>query len=542
MVPRSILPALGAAALLTTAAAHPDETYDYIVIGSGPGGGPLASTFARAGYSTLLLEAGDDMRNNPLTKLATGLTTLPLRDANSWSFWVRDQFASEELELRNNQLTWRFPNGSYWVDNGAEAPAGAELMQVWYPRGATVGGSSVVNAMATFLPNDSEHENMRRIFETIEKNHYLPKGTLGHGFDGHFETNLGDGSQYMDIPGLVDVYKAMVRSLGQDPEKVIEMLGSDPDFLGEDRDTTEGLWGLEFHAKANWERYSILRAFACQEVIVAGGAFNSPQILQLSGIGNGEELEALDIRVIADLPGEGRNLQDNQEYPVIGHTQLNLTAEPNPNEPKEGLGPYMRPGYNSNAMLLKSNHSLNGERDLFLFNRPGAFRGISPQLRLDMSRSARQTQQNRQRSTLRCTREGAETDLGALRDVAEGGRQVMKDAQRPWGPLEPAEPPCSKIACDGRCEDGDGTSDEDWIREQTFGHHPSGTCAIGFQDDRMAVLESGFRAHRVEGLRVVDASVFPRVPGAFPAVATFMISQKASEVVLQDAAAASSQD
>ncbi|KAF6781714.1 GMC oxidoreductase, partial [Colletotrichum musicola] len=362
--------------------------------------------------STLLLEAGDDTRDDPLTKLATGLTTLPLHDANSWSFWVRHQSASDEGELRNNQLTWKFPNGSYWVSNGAGAPAEAKLMGVWCPRGVTVGGSSVVNAMATFLPNDSEWDyvanitgdaSWRRISEMIEKNHYLPEGTPGHGFDGHFETNLGNGSQYLDNPGLIDVYKAMVGSIGQDPEKVIEMLSSDPNFLGEDRDTTEGLWGLPFHAKANWERYSsrdyiyatldakkekgsckypltlsttslatkilfdeaegarpkaigveylkgacvygaderhnattkgeVKQAFACREVIVAGGAFNWPQILQLSGIGNREELEALDIKVIADLPGVGRNLQDNQEYPVVGHAQLNLTAEPNPNAP-----------------------------------------------------------------------------------------------------------------------------------------------------------------------------------------------------------------
>ncbi|KAF6826429.1 choline dehydrogenase [Colletotrichum musicola] len=104
-------------------------------------------------------------------------------------------------------------------------------------------------------------------------------------------------------------------------------------------------------------------------------------------------------------------------------------------------------------------------------------------------------------------REGAETDLGALVDVAEWGLGVRWSRPNRRAPRSPAT---------------------------------DGTCAIGSQDNRMAVLDSRFRVHGVEGLRVVDASVFPRVPGAFPAVATFMISQKASEVVLQDAAASSS--
>ncbi|KAF4854559.1 Choline dehydrogenase [Colletotrichum siamense] len=594
-----------------------NSTYDYIVIGSGPGGGPLASNLARAGFSTLLLEAGDDESHDIGTALANG--GYALTTSNSWGFWVKHH-ADPEVELRHNHLTWRFPNGTFWVGNGERAPPGAELMGV--------------------------HENMRRVFEKVEKNNYLPEGTPGHGFGGILETNMGNGTQYLPFPGLVEVYKAQIRSLGLDPEKVIEMLGSDPNYLANDRDLTEGFWGMVFHANARWERstprdyifetiaaenedgsakYPLTlsstslatkvlfeegkdekpravgveylkgpstygadprrnasvpgetkRAFASREVIVSGGTFNSPQLLQLSGIGDRQDLEALGIKVVADLPGVGRNLQDNQEFPVVGLAQINFTAIPNPNEPtcekgmpndpcyelwKKGLGPYMRPGFNSNVLLMRSNHSVNGERDIFVFSvQGGAFRGfwpdvnqpelfgtpntsgfstvkINPQngagyLKL---RSADPTEPPE--INFQLYQEGAETDLGALADVAAWGRRVMSDVGGPWGPLAPAEPPCSKVGSDGQCEDGDGTSDEEWIRAQTFGHHPSGTCAIGPAEDSMAVLDSRFRVHGVEGLRVVDASVFPRAPGAFPLIATFMVSQKASEVILEDAAA-----
>jgi choline dehydrogenase len=70
---------------------------------------------------------------------------------------------------------------------------------------------------------------------------------------------------------------------------------------------------------------------------------------------------------------------------------------------------------------------------------------------------------------------------------------------------------------------------------QTFGHHPTSTAAIGAEGDKNAVLDGSFRVKGVRGLRVVDASVFPRIPGVFPVVSTFMVSEKASDVVKEDA-------
>jgi choline dehydrogenase len=78
---------------------------------------------------------------------------------------------------------------------------------------------------------------------------------------------------------------------------------------------------------------------------------------------------------------------------------------------------------------------------------------------------------------------------------------------------------------------------KDFVRRHAWGHHASCTCPIG-QKESGGVLTSDFRVHGTQGLRVVDASVFPRIPGFFVVCAIYMIAEKAADVIL-DAALAS---
>jgi choline dehydrogenase len=82
---------------------------------------------------------------------------------------------------------------------------------------------------------------------------------------------------------------------------------------------------------------------------------------------------------------------------------------------------------------------------------------------------------------------------------------------------------------------------EAYVRDQAWGHHASCTCKIGADGDPMAVLDSSFRVRGTQGLRVVDASVFPHIPGLFIVSAIYMIAEKASDVILADARHASHQ-
>jgi len=77
----------------------------------------------------------------------------------------------------------------------------------------------------------------------------------------------------------------------------------------------------------------------------------------------------------------------------------------------------------------------------------------------------------------------------------------------------------------------------DYVRDTAWGHHASGSCAIGANSDGAAVLDSAFRVRGTQGLRVVDASVFPRIPGFFIVSAVYIVAEKAADAILHDARA-----
>ena len=74
----------------------------------------------------------------------------------------------------------------------------------------------------------------------------------------------------------------------------------------------------------------------------------------------------------------------------------------------------------------------------------------------------------------------------------------------------------------------------EFVRDEAWGHHACGTAKIGRDDDPNAVLDGDFRVRGVDGLRVVDASVFPDIPGFFIASAVYLVAEKASDVILAE--------
>jgi choline dehydrogenase len=116
-----------------------------------------------------------------------------------------------------------------------------------------------------------------------------------------------------------------------------------------------------------------------------------------------------------------------------------------------------------------------------------------------------------------------------LESVVEGVETVRRITAR-----------CADIIAEELSPGADVRTPDDirrYVQDNAWGHHASCSCRMGSAGDPLAVVDSRFRVHGVRNLRVVDASVFPRIPGFFIAAAIYMISEKASDVIAEDAGA-----
>jgi choline dehydrogenase len=296
---------------------------------------------------------------------------------------------------------------------------------------------------------------------------------------------------------------------------------------------------------------------ARREVILCAGAFNTPQLLKLSGIGPRQELERHGIPLRVDLPGVGENLQDRYEVSVVTRMRADLSMlrgmtfrPPAPGEAPDpqfsawlrGKGPYTTNG--AVISLIKRSTLEKPLPDLFIFGLIGHFKGYSAQIArgenyFTWAVLKAHTHNQAGRVTLRSAdpRDTPRIDFhyfdegtpggDDLDAVVEGVETVRRIIDRCENVIEEEILPGKQVA----------SRDEirQFIRDNAWGHHASCTCRIGPADDPMAVVDSRFRVHATRGLRVVDASVFPRIPGFFIVSAVYMISEKASEVIIEDA-------
>ncbi|KAH7323833.1 GMC oxidoreductase-like protein [Rhexocercosporidium sp. MPI-PUGE-AT-0058] len=635
---------LAVLALLATAAADvaTKASYDYIVVGSGPAGGPLAAELAKKGASVLLLEAGDDQGENLHEQVAQWGGLANNDPLMRWDFFVK-YHTSDEITNKYKHLVWNTTKGEFYV--GTSPPAGAKRLGVYYPRAGTLGGCSTHNAQCAILPaerdwneiaditNDDSWsaDNMRKYWIQLENDHTVPKGTPGHGFNGFLDISLNNDESLQNQTEAQEVLMAAAKVMGQDPNKIFELLQSDMNNPSPYRDQQVGIRGFPSHRNPMGRRVSardavvqvanaknkngkpkykltvglesfvtkvlfdtsgrnkrtpraigveylagrsmyqadprydpsvkgvVKQVYAKYEVIIAGGTFNSPQILKLSGIGPKAELKKFKIPVLVDLPGVGKNLQDNTEMGVAAEASTNFTntasictfgapGDPCLEEWFQGKGPYALGPLD--ALMFKSSVAAYNERDIFFFGIPGhSFEGywpgktvnvvpggkpsiwdwsmvkIHPNGRLGTVDLVSANPREVPDINFRFFEEpGADKDLQALAEGVELGRKIFDSMGAPFSPWTETLPCKGNRNCDVKEE----------IKAQAWSHHATSTCAIGADDDPMAVLDGSFRVRGVNGLRVVDASSFPRTPGAFPVVPVFMIGLKGADVILDD--------
>jgi choline dehydrogenase len=670
------------------------QEYDYVVVGSGAGGGPLAANLARGGFSVCLLEAGEDPGQR-VDYQVPALHTLATEDPTMrWDYFVRHYSNPTK-------------NGSAWADDKARKEDG----RIFYPRTGAIGGCTAHNAMIIVYPHESDWDHiaeltgddswrgkeMRQHFVQLEKNGYAP-GTPGHGDKGWLSVNRAD---KLD-PALTDpnggawgflrmaVGAALTFSFVTSGLNLIgnfmSLLNRDPNAVGDDRDGTETMFPIPLSITgegdprgqgrrsgpreyilatsratlANGGKLEIVTGAlaseivfeeptdanvresdkkdakgksrdvklvatgvkylkgkylygahdasmkqqappapekrvvrARKEVIIAAGAFNTPQLLMLSGVGPAAHIQEQKVAVdhpLLDLPAVGTNLQDRYEVAlvtkIIGRTfpntdkctfgagvaatcnELRCVPENADRDPCmkdwiDGRGVYISNG-GVLAMVKRSSQSWtqnavsdSKDTDLFIFGLPGYFRGYEYGYSKNIGSTVKdhfswlmlkghtrntaglvRLNSNDPRQTpdinFRFFEDGAMSDdaRADLTAVGEGVslvRQIIRriqndDALNPFdGSWNLAEVYPGTGAPEG--------NETEWAKNNAWGHHASCTCPMGV-DSKSSVLDSKFRVHDTARLRVVDASVFPRIPGFFIVSAIYMVAEKATDELL----------
>jgi choline dehydrogenase len=347
--------------------------FDYIIVGAGAGGGPIAARLAKAGYKVALIEAGLDPMG------ATAATI----DPNTGIIYQVPAFAGVSAE--HPLLSWDF-YVKHYSDPVQQARDSKYVpgKGIIYPRGSALGGSTAHNAMVFVYPHDQDWDdiaemtgdsswrasNMRRYFQRLERCDYCEPNAPGHGFNGYMSNNLFDKQIFDLYPELRDLAEAgqtlpssyyegntsldvnhpavaagdsgafktpmhvarqvrisireyLAATQRQHPDKLFLITGALATKIlmqGNHASGVEFMQGPNLYEAAKLynpsERPGTHRIYAKREVILSAGVFTTPQLLKLSGIGPQRELRAHGIDVRVNLPGVGENLQDRYEITV----------------------------------------------------------------------------------------------------------------------------------------------------------------------------------------------------------------------------------
>ena len=499
--------------------------YDYVVIGAGSAGCVVANRLTEDGETTvLLLEAGGP-DTKPEIRLPVEFPNL-IGSEVDWGY-----FTEPEPHLNGRKL--------------------------YSPRGKVLGGTSSINAMVYMRGNRCDYDHWQGLgnpgwsYEDVlpyfKKSENQQRGAnefhgvggllsvtdpiapnvvsqclieaavaLGYPHNPDFngasqlgvglpQLNIKDGKRHstaaaflvpiLDRPNLTTITKALVTRLLFEGTRTI---------------------GVEYLHEGTLHEVHVN-----QEVILSAGAFDSPKLLMLSGIGNADPLRSLNIPVVVDLPGVGQNLQDHPQVHVAYQATQELQIAPTCNIAEATL--FLNTENPSNAVPNLQFHFGPVIWVQPEFARSGSGFTFAPSITHPHSRGSV------------CLRSSSPLDPPVIR---MNFLQSEEDMQLLVAAIKIAR----QLAHSSRFDDlrgeevapsANATSDEairDYIRKACdTDYHIVGTCKMG--TDPMAVVDSQLRVHGVEGLRVVDASIMPDITTGNTNAPTIMIGEKAADLI-----------
>jgi choline dehydrogenase len=495
--------------------------YDYIVVGAGSAGCVIAARLSERGEArVLLLEAGGPDANPDIH--------IP---ANAWNVWATED--------------------DWWLPTVPQVGAANRVLNL--PRGKVLGGSSSLNAMIYIRGNRADYDHWaylgnagwdyERVLPYFKKSEdYWGGAGRYHGAGGALTV-----SRIESPSALTEAFLDAGGALGI--ERNHDFAGASPLGVGlcdlTVRDGRRCSTAAAFlrpamnrenlnvvtHANVRrllfesgrcigveyFARGVLQRAEASAETILSAGAFGSPKLLMLSGVGDAAHLTALGIPVIADLPGVGQNLQDHVLSFVIHEAKRPIPAQ----------------GYNlleahlfakTDSRLIGPDHQplfMNIAPPLPYLDIPPNSYAVAPGLIRPASRGEVRLTSADPDAVLHIDpaylRE--EADVNALVHSLELSREILNDAA--FADWRSAEVWPRK---------SDRQSLRRYVREvsETY-HHHAGTCRMGL--DAASVVDPQLRVHGVAGLRVADASIMPAVVSGNTNAPAIMIGEKAADLV-----------
>ena len=535
------------------------DTYDYIVTGAGSAGCVLAARLTESGrYRVLLLEAGGEDR----------------------SFWIHVPIGYAKTFV-DPRVNWMFES---------EPEEQLNNRTMYQPRGKVLGGTSSINGMIYMRGTAADYDQWRQMgnegwdyasvlpyFRKAEDNERGADEFHGSGgplrvsnqpYKWEIAEALIEACKQAGIPYNEDFNGATQEGCGyyQTTTKDKRRWSTAAAYLTEAKKRTNLVIktrahatkvliengravGVEFQTPKGRET-----ARAGREVIVSGGAYGSPHLLQLSGLGPAEHLQDMGIPVVKDIPGVGSNLQDHFNTFCTYRISKNLSL---------------------NALHYSMVHRLvSGARYVFLRSGPMSGNGlyVGAMVRSDPSLERPDLQMNISAwSTVDRNRNGIIShpfpgiSISPVHLRPDGRGTVRLKSPDPFAP--PAihfnfiksdydmqvtikgvriardivrQQAMQKLIVEETAPGTHIRTDEELIedtrRRGVSNLHPVGSCGMGHGP--MAVVDPRLRVHGVPGLRVVDASVMPMIIAGNTNAPTIMIAEKASDMIQEDARSA----